>query len=132
MRFDENSMTSWRQYYVRIVGQFIRGLFRKCFCAEAALVQEDDGTINPVDYGSPVHVLNISSTGVAAMTLLDGIEGQILHINCLAATGAITLTPSNFENGTSMTFNAKHDYAQLYFHDSSWWYQNGVSVTINP
>jgi hypothetical protein len=66
-----------------------------------------------------------TSTGTGdALTLADGASGQIKNIVYVAeAAGADTgvLTPTNFGNGTTITFNAVGDSCQLQFIGTDWW-----------
>jgi hypothetical protein len=66
-----------------------------------------------------------TSTGTGdALTLADGTAGQIKNIVYVAeAAGADTgvLTPTNFGNGTTITFNAVGDSCQLQFIGTDWW-----------
>jgi len=59
-----------------------------------------------------------------ALTLADGAAGQIKNIVYVAeAAGADTgiLTPTNFGNGTTITFNDIGDSCQLQFIGTDWW-----------
>jgi hypothetical protein len=66
-----------------------------------------------------------TSTGTGnALTLADGAVGQIKNIVYVAeAAGADTgiLTPTNFGNGTTITFNNVGDSCQLQFIGTDWW-----------
>jgi len=66
-----------------------------------------------------------TSTGTGdALTLADGTAGQIKNVVYIAeAAGADTgiLTPSNFGNGSDITFNAVGDSCQLQFIGTDWW-----------
>lgn len=66
-----------------------------------------------------------TSTGTGdALTLADGTAGQIKNVVYVAETaGADTgiLTPSNFGNGSDITFNAVGDSCQLQFIGTDWW-----------
>jgi len=66
-----------------------------------------------------------TSTGTGdALTLADGTAGQIKNVVYIAeAAGADTgiLTPSNFGNGSTITFNAVGDSCQLQFIGTDWW-----------
>lgn len=68
-----------------------------------------------------------------ALTLADGTAGQIKNIVYIAeAAGADTgvLTPTNFGNGTTITFNAVGDSVMLQFLGTKWWVValNGAAV----
>lgn len=66
-------------------------------------------------------ITHFTDTGTNALTLADGVQGQT-KIICQIATagGAGTLTPSNLAGGTTITFNAVGENAQLLFTNSSW------------
>ena len=68
-------------------------------------------------------------TGAAdALTLVDGIEGQIKHIIMKTDGGDGTLTPVNLGNGTTITFD-NADSAQLIFTNGNW-YMIGGNATL--
>lgn len=75
-----------------------------------------------------------TSTGTGdALTLADGAAGQIKNIVYVAeAAGTDTgiLTPDNFGNGTTITFNTIGDSVQLQFIGTDWWVisLNGAAV----
>jgi hypothetical protein len=75
-----------------------------------------------------------TSTGTGdALTLADGVAGQFKTIIYVAeAAGADTgvLTPTNFGNGTTLTFNNVGDSAVLQFISTDWWVVslNGAAV----
>lgn len=75
-----------------------------------------------------------TSTGTGdALTLADGVAGQFKTIIYVAeAAGADTgvLTPSNFGNGTTVTFTAVGDSVQLQFVGTKWWVIASRGVTI--
>jgi len=65
---------------------------------------------------------SISNAGAVAVTLADASqEGTVKTIVCTAATGASTLTPANFGSGTTLTFDAAGEAANLVFLSGSWW-----------
>ena len=69
------------------------------------------------------HAITTTGTG-NALTLADGVNGQVLKIVYVAeGAGGDTaiLTPTNFGNGTTLTFNAIGDSAELVFTASKWW-----------
>lgn len=68
-----------------------------------------------------------------ALTLADGVAGQLKAIVYVAeAAGADTgvLTPTNFGNGTTITFNAVGESVLLQFLGTDWWIvsNNGAIV----
>lgn len=81
-----------------------------------------------VDITSRVTLL--VTTGSDALTLADGIEGQEKTIKMKTDGGDGTLTPANFANGTTITFNDVGDSVNLIFTDSSWLVTGYYGVTI--
>jgi hypothetical protein len=75
-----------------------------------------------------------SSTGTGdALTLADGAAGQIKNIVYVAeAAGGDTgvLTPANFGNGTTITFNAVGESVQLQFIGTDWWIISNNGATV--
>ena len=63
----------------------------------------------------------ITSTGADAMTLADGVEGQHLTLLFVTDGGDATITPSNFANGTTITFADVNDSCDLVFTNSKWY-----------
>lgn len=85
-----------------------------------------------VDITTMTTAFTSSATG-NALTLADGANGQIKTIVYVAEiAGADTgiLTPVNFGNGTTITFNNVGDSVTLQFIASNWWVVslNGASV----
>lgn len=62
-----------------------------------------------------------TTTGANAGTLADGSEGQIKFIVMIADGGDGTLTPTNFGNGSTITFADAGDSVMLQFLDGEWW-----------
>ncbi len=88
----------------------------------SATVQSLSGA-GAVDVTSLTTAFTSTATG-DALTLADGTEGQIKNIVYVAeAAGADTgiLTPSNFGNGSTITFNAVGDSCQIQFIGTDWW-----------
>ena len=75
-----------------------------------------------------------TSTGTGdALTLANGAAGQIKNIVYVAeAAGADTgvLTPSNFGNGTTITFTNVGDSCQIQFIGTDWWVISLNGATI--
>lgn len=75
---------------------------------------------------------HITTTGTGdALTLADGENGQELFIVYIAegaGSDTAVLTPSNFANGTTITFNAVNDAVTLKFTNSAW-YNKGLVGT---
>lgn len=68
-----------------------------------------------------------------ALTLADGVAGQLKAIVYVAeAAGADTgvLTPTNFGNGTTITFNAVGESVLLQFLGTDWWIVSNNGATV--
>jgi hypothetical protein len=65
-----------------------------------------------------------------ALTLADGDEGQIKIVIMTTDGGDGTLTPTNFGNGTTITFDDPGEAVILQFLDGDWWALavNGATV----
>jgi hypothetical protein len=72
----------------------------------------------------------VVTTGANALTLADGVEGQTKYIVMKTDGGDGTLTPSNFAQGTTITFNDVGDSAQLLFTNASWHIVGSYGVTV--
>lgn len=71
-----------------------------------------------------------TTTGADAGSLADGVEGQLKTIVMVVDGGDGTLTPSNFGNGSTITFNDAGDAVVLQFLGSDWWLLSNVGCTI--
>lgn len=77
-----------------------------------------------------IHEITTTGTG-DALTLADGTEGQMLTLVYVAeGAGGDTavLTPSNLAGGTTITFNALGDAANLIFTAGAWYFLGGAAV----
>lgn len=75
----------------------------------------------------------VTAGGAVAVTLADvAVPGQVKRIERDDATGAITLTPTTFADGTSITIAAaKFNYAELmWVGDDGWRLIAGTGCTI--
>ena len=63
-----------------------------------------------------------------ALTLADGAEGQIKYIIMKTDGGDGTLTPANFGNGSTITFNDVGDSAHLLFTNAKWYFMGGTAT----
>jgi hypothetical protein len=70
------------------------------------------------------------TTGANALTLADGSEGQLKAIVMLTDGGDGTLTPTNFGNGTTITFNDVGDSVLLVFLGTDWWIVSNNGCTV--
>ena len=76
-------------------------------------------------------VTYFTSTGAAeALTLADGVEGQLKTIIHVTDGGDGVLTPSNFGSGSTITFINAGDTATLLFTNSAWYVIGSFGVTI--
>lgn len=64
----------------------------------------------------------ITTDSADALTLADGVEGQHLFVVCVdQSSGNATLTPSNFAQGTNITFADDGDACHLLFTAGEWY-----------
>jgi hypothetical protein len=68
------------------------------------------------------------TTGADALTLADGVEGQTKTIRMKTDGGDGTLTPANLAGGTTITFSAVGQYADLIFTGGEWWVLAGTAT----
>ena len=61
-----------------------------------------------------------SSGGALAMTLADGVAGQMKFIKCDTAGNNAVVTPANLEEGSTLTFDAADEVALLVFLGTNW------------
>ena len=67
-------------------------------------------------------VTELTTTGANALTLADGTtSGQIKIVNMIVDGGDGTLTPVNFANGTTITFDAVGESATLVWNSTVGW-----------
>jgi hypothetical protein len=64
----------------------------------------------------------ITTDSADALTLADGVEGQHLYIVCVdQSSGDATLTPTNFAQGSTITFGDDGDSCHLLFTAGKWY-----------
>jgi len=73
-----------------------------------------------------------STAGAMAMTLADGVEGQIKYMTMLVDGGDVTVTPANYANGTAIVFNDAFDTCKLRFTGSSWYLEDELGIDAGP
>jgi len=72
-----------------------------------------------------------ADAGGDIVTIANGTPGQILYLICEDATGTTTITPTPFNGGTSITFDALGDTVTLiYTSGTGWSIVGGNSYTI--
>ena len=77
-------------------------------------------------------VTHIVTTGSNPLTLADGSNGQRKFIVMTGDLGAAILTPTNFGNGTAITFDDVGDSASLLFTNGAWHFMGGTATLIAP
>ena len=75
-------------------------------------------------------VIFLTTGGAEALTLADGVIGQRLKIIMVSDGGAGTLTPANFGNGTTITFDDDGDSVELIFDGTNWWTVGTPTATV--
>jgi hypothetical protein len=66
------------------------------------------------------HTTLLVTTGANALTLAAGAEGQHKFIRMKTDGGDGTLTVTNLQGGTTITFSDAGDFVQLFYTDSKW------------
>lgn len=72
----------------------------------------------------------VVTTGANALTLAAGTDGQIKIITMITDGGDGTLTPTNFGNGTTITFNDVYDTVMLQYVNSKWVIISNSGATV--
>ncbi len=75
-------------------------------------------------------ITSVVTTGANALTLADGTVGQVKIISMVTDGGDGTLTPTNFANGTTITFNDVGDTVMLVFVGTKWALVSNTGATI--
>lgn len=74
-------------------------------------------------------VIALTTGGAEALSIPDGVEGQRLTIKMVSDGGDGTLTPDNFGDGATLTFD-NTDAADLIFLGSNWWLVGTPTATL--
>jgi len=82
-------------------------------------------TAGAVDVTSAI--TTIASSGTDALTLIDGITGQLKFITMISYGGVATLTPSTLNGYATIAFGTDGDCVMLLFTDAT----NGWSIISN-
>lgn len=72
----------------------------------------------------------IASSGAIALTLADGTAGQLKTISMITDGGDATLTPTNLQGGTTLTFNDVGDTVLLQFLGTKWAIVSNTGATL--
>ena len=75
-------------------------------------------------------ITEVTTTGSNALTLADGVEGQLKFIVMITDGGDGTLTPTNFGSGSTITFNDAGDTATLLFTNGKFYLLSHFGCTI--
>jgi hypothetical protein len=74
-------------------------------------------------------ITHLVTNAANALTLADGVEGQIKFIIMKTDGGDGTLTPAHYANGTTLTFNDVGDSVNLMFTNGSWHCMGGKATS---
>jgi len=77
-------------------------------------------------------VTTVASSGAIALTIADGIQGQIKVIVFITDGGDATLTPATMNDGTTLTFADAGDSAILMWIGASGWQVIGIGGPGTP
>jgi hypothetical protein len=87
-----------------------------------------------VAIGVTAPLTNITSTGATvsgnALTLADGVQGQMKIITLIVDGGDVQINPANFANGLSITMEDAGDNITLIFNNSKWQILSNTGCTI--
>ena len=75
-------------------------------------------------------ITEIVTTGAQALTLADGVEGQLKFLVMKTDGGDGTLTPTNFGSGSTLTFNTAGDAAICLFTNGNWYLMSNQGCTL--
>ena len=92
-------------------------------------VQLCDTTSEAIDVASSITHIN-TTAGVHAGAMADGNKGQIKIITMITDGGNSVVTPTNFANGSTITFDDVGDTVTLLFTNSKWTLISNIGCTI--
>jgi len=75
-------------------------------------------------------ICEVVTTGTNALTIADGVEGQIKFVIMKTDGGVGTITPDNFGNGTTIAMQDVGDAVILLFTNGNWYLLSNVGCTI--
>lgn len=91
----------------------------------------DTTTAPDVSAATGTSITHIDTTsGAHASGLADGSQGQIKIITMIADGGDSVITPSNFANGATITFNDVGDTVTLIFTNADWVLLSNTGASI--
>ena len=83
-----------------------------------------------IDITSDITLLTTIGTSANNFTLADGSEGQEKIIILKNEDGNAIITPTNFANGTTITFDSENEIIKLLFIISNWYILGGYNYSI--
>ena len=100
-----------------------------------------DGTAEAVSAAGSTVAINVTSaisnitstavtTGGDALTLADGVQGQIKNLTLIVDGGDVQIDPANFTNGASITMEDAGDNITLMFNNAAWQIVSNYGCTI--
>ena len=113
-----------------------KGTGRTGFLARPMMNNEILTTNTAASESIPLTICN--KTGAHALTLAAGVHnGQMKEFVSIHASGAVTVTPANFTQGTSITLGTRGSANLRWASDSvpaagKWYLISGYLATINP
>ena len=75
-------------------------------------------------------ITEVTTTGTNALTLADGVEGQLKFVIMVTDGGVGTITPDNFGNGTTLAMQDVGDAVILVFTNAKWYLLSNIGTTI--
>lgn len=95
-----------------------------------ASVQNVKGTGTIGAISTSAAVTTIATTGAATATLANGVVGQVKHFVMVLDGGDFVLTPANYANGTTITFDTVGDSITLVFAAGEWYNVGTPTATV--
>ena len=74
-------------------------------------------------------ITHLVTNAANALTLADGVEGQLKYVIMKTDGGDGTLTPANYANGSTLTFDAVGDSVNLMFTNGAWHWMGGKATS---
>lgn len=90
------------------------------------------GSAVAINVTSPLSNITSTATTTAgnALTLADGVQGQLKIITLIVDGGDVQINPANFANGLSITMEDAGDNITLIFNNSKWQILSNTGCTI--
>jgi hypothetical protein len=97
----------------------VKGLLRTNILAMGA--NQALAAAGAVSIVTPTTTLAVTGTGDTAFTLADGVNGQVKVVKLISkgSSGNAVLTPTNFLDGSTITFDTVLDSIVLVFNDTT-------------